>query len=302
MPKPAAIKGFLSKAINDRFETDVADYRTNHLDHASQGNPHSCMLVAIANSLGDSWAEAFLEPIALGVAWAPIDAAWSPVSKTAKAVKQSISTLVSVAKDNAGSTMNGKFTAHVSRKKGYAINADVTVTWMLVHEPKTNQVALLCIGKVTRKGRTSEAAIAVTAKVNQSGVPGWLSIRRLPYKGSEIDVQIEEEDDGWCFLTTACTEARGLPDDCHELQVLRCFRDGYVAGLDGGRALISEFYRIAPTILRRIAARPDAARVYDALYRNLVSRSVAQIEAGQFAAAFSTYRSAVEDLKRAYMN
>lgn len=28
-------------------------------------------------------------------------------------------------------------------------------------------------------------------------------------------------DSGGCFLTSACTEARGLPDDCHELTVLR---------------------------------------------------------------------------------
>ena len=32
-------------------------------------------------------------------------------------------------------------------------------------------------------------------------------------------------DSGGCFLTSACTEARGLPDDCHELTVLRSFRD-----------------------------------------------------------------------------
>ena len=35
-------------------------------------------------------------------------------------------------------------------------------------------------------------------------------------------------DSGGCFLTSACTEARGLPDDCHELTVLRAFRDGYL--------------------------------------------------------------------------
>ena len=43
-------------------------------------------------------------------------------------------------------------------------------------------------------------------------------------------------DSGGCFLTSACTEARGLPDDCHELTVLRSFRDGYLRSQPEGEA------------------------------------------------------------------
>ena len=48
-------------------------------------------------------------------------------------------------------------------------------------------------------------------------------------------------DSGGCFLTSACTEARGLPDDCHELTVLRSFRDGYLRSQPEGEAEIAEY-------------------------------------------------------------
>lgn len=44
-----------------------------------------------------------------------------------------------------------------------------------------------------------------------------------------------------CFLTSACTEAHGLPDDCYELTTLRKYRDSILAkqtgGSDGGKRI-----------------------------------------------------------------
>src|SRR5208282_5655374 len=50
-----------------------------------------------------------------------------------------------------------------------------------------------------------------------------------------------------CFLTTACCEHKGLPDDCDELTILRSFRDTHVP-----KILIKEYYEIAPQIVRMI--------------------------------------------------
>src|SRR6185295_8850185 len=36
---------------------------------------------------------------------------------------------------------------------------------------------------------------------------------------------------GLCFITTACAQAQGLPDDCEELTVLRGLRDDYIRQL-----------------------------------------------------------------------
>ncbi|MDX9883231.1 MAG: CFI-box-CTERM domain-containing protein [Prolixibacteraceae bacterium] len=57
---------------------------------------------------------------------------------------------------------------------------------------------------------------------------------------------------GGCFLTTACTVAMGLPDDCRELTVLRNFRDKVLCETEQGKVMIAEYYRVAPLIVTAI--------------------------------------------------
>lgn len=52
-----------------------------------------------------------------------------------------------------------------------------------------------------------------------------------------------------CFLTTACVNYAGLPDDCFELQILRNFRDNYLASSAEGKNLIRQYYAEAPIIV-----------------------------------------------------
>jgi hypothetical protein len=103
-----------------------------------------------------------------------------------------------------------------------------------------------------------------------------------------------------CFITSACVEAKGLPDDCRELTTLRRFRDGYVRALAEGPALISEYYEIAPRIVARIKARPDATRIFARIYERLV-RAVDLITAGLHDEALRVYRDLVLDLKNRYL-
>jgi len=56
-----------------------------------------------------------------------------------------------------------------------------------------------------------------------------------------------------CFLTTACCEYKGLPDDCEELTVLRNFRDTFVP-----REITERYYKIAPNICLRIQGNDEA--------------------------------------------
>ena len=44
-----------------------------------------------------------------------------------------------------------------------------------------------------------------------------------------------------CYLTSACVTARGLSDQCEELQALRSFRDGYLSEQPGGPAEIEQY-------------------------------------------------------------
>lgn len=55
-----------------------------------------------------------------------------------------------------------------------------------------------------------------------------------------------------CFITSACCDVLGLPDDCFELRSLRRFRDEVLAEQPGGSFAIAHYYAIAPGLLRRL--------------------------------------------------
>ena len=94
---------------------------------------------------------------------------------------------------------------------------------------------------------------------------------------------------GWCFLTSACIEARGLADDCRELTVLRAFRDGYMRSLPQGEELIAEYYRIAPAIVEQIQCSDSRLEVLDRLYQDLVLPCVELIREGKNEEALENY-------------
>ena len=101
-----------------------------------------------------------------------------------------------------------------------------------------------------------------------------------------------------CFLTSACTEARGLPDDCEELTTLRTFRDGYMKSLPQGQADICEYYHTAPAIVAKIRALPNAKEIFDRIYTELVLPCVELIHAGKNEEAYIKYRNYVKLLQR----
>ncbi len=111
------------------------------------------------------------------------------------------------------------------------------------------------------------------------------------YKGNDVS---------GCFLTSACVEAMGLPDDCHELTVLRSFRDGYLAAQPEGKSEICEYYHIAPQIVQSIRNSNRTKEVFDAIYKDLVKPCVNLIEEGKYSQAHRLYRSAVMKLKNQY--
>ena len=105
------------------------------------------------------------------------------------------------------------------------------------------------------------------------------------------------DSSGGCFLTSACAEARGLPDDCHELTVLRSFRDGYLRSQPEGEAEIAEYYAVAPKIVEAIRRKSNCVELFDAIYRELVEPCVAMIERGENVEAHTLYRTYVLQLK-----
>ena len=108
-------------------------------------------------------------------------------------------------------------------------------------------------------------------------------------------------DSSGCFLTSACVEAKGLPDDCRELTVLRHFRDTYLRSAPNGAAEICEYYHTAPAIVERIKSGTDANAVFSRIYEELVLPCVALIDAGRLSEAHEAYRAYTRKLQGQYL-
>jgi len=92
-----------------------------------------------------------------------------------------------------------------------------------------------------------------------------------------------------CFLTTACCQYKGLPDNCEELNVLRQFRDSFVP-----KHLVERYYRIAPNICVHIQGDEKALEY---VYR-VVKNCVNDIKEGRKEMALSRYTSMVNKLEQ----
>lgn len=97
---------------------------------------------------------------------------------------------------------------------------------------------------------------------------------------------------GGCFLTTACCQYRGLPDDCRELTELRAFRDGWLAETEEGWALTAEYYAVAPGIVERIQASPRREAILERIYTE-IGGILVPIRRGDNEAAVEAYRAMV---------
>ena len=89
------------------------------------------------------------------------------------------------------------------------------------------------------------------------------NIRRLGRLSEQQEWEREHNPPppGQCFLTTACCEVVGLPDDCFELTALRRFRDRVMRASPAGRRDVERYYRTAPAILAAMAARGETGRL-----------------------------------------
>jgi hypothetical protein len=107
-----------------------------------------------------------------------------------------------------------------------------------------------------------------------------------------------EYDD--CFLTSACTISKQLPDNCYELQTLRNFRDEYMKSSNYGNNLVENYYQIAPEIVKKINRLENKKEVYDYMYQTLVLPSLAYIEAGENENAMEYYKEYTEALNELF--
>jgi len=116
--------------------------------------------------------------------------------------------------------------------------------------------------------------------------------------GNESGGGEESSGGSFCFLTSACCEAMGLPDNCMELTLLREFRDGFLAKQRDGRRLTRDYYRMAPIIVRRINASPNRKQLHHQNYYRLVIPTIKLILLGRPEDAKAHYGKQTEELGR----
>ncbi|MEM1221913.1 MAG: CFI-box-CTERM domain-containing protein [Verrucomicrobiota bacterium] len=82
------------------------------------------------------------------------------------------------------------------------------------------------------------------------------------FKGTRV-----EEAGGECFITTACCDRIGLPDDCWEMETLRRYRDTYLLNSEHGAQLVKDYYALSPVLLPALSATPG---YLSSLYRKMI--------------------------------
>ena len=106
---------------------------------------------------------------------------------------------------------------------------------------------------------------------------------------------------GGCYLTTACVNVMGLPDNCLELNVLRDFRDKILSKTTQGRSAIKEYYRIAPQIVSAVDSLGTKTKsVWIDTYGN-IRKAVSLVLSKDFNGAYNHYKSITQDLMRKYL-
>ncbi|MBA4685912.1 MAG: hypothetical protein H2184_02075 [Candidatus Galacturonibacter soehngenii] len=103
-----------------------------------------------------------------------------------------------------------------------------------------------------------------------------------------------------CYITTAVCETLGKGDDCYELTLLRHYRDHFLLNQPDGEEVISEYYNIAPTIVKRINKLSNAKEVYQSVWDNYLNPCVKLIEDNKNMECKDVYYKMVRDLQKEY--
>ncbi len=149
-------------------------------------------------------------------------------------------------------------------------------------------------GKVPSKSKISAYGAMLGNVVDNAHPPAAIRMQAMRAYVREI------KPSRCCFITTACVQSKGLPDDCDELTVLRDFRDNYLAQKENGPALIEIYYKNSPAIVEAIDDSQDPDEIYDELFK-VIKSCVRAIKDGDNEYAFNTYCDMVINLKRNYI-
>lgn len=111
-------------------------------------------------------------------------------------------------------------------------------------------------------------------------------------KRSDTGKKREKNSDSGCFISTAATQHKGLPDNCRVLNILRGFRDDYLMASPEGQLLVKEYYQDAPALAARLKDDSDFNYVW-----NSITNCINLIENKQYSEAVTVYSKMFLNLK-----
>jgi tetratricopeptide (TPR) repeat protein len=103
-----------------------------------------------------------------------------------------------------------------------------------------------------------------------------------------------------CFITTAVCGYLGKPDNCYELTAFRDFRDNWLIHQPDGKAIVDEYYLVAPSIVTRIDKSVEKDAVYSDIWNKYLLPCLRFIENGEMENCRVKYIEMVENLKNTW--
>lgn len=139
-------------------------------------------------------------------------------------------------------------------------------------------------------------------KVSDEMVRLWnQKIAKTPIKNTTYEAIDGGFSQRLCYITTAVCESLGKPDDCHELQVLRNYRDGYLMSSEEGKQIVEKYYDIAPTIVKHIDQSAQAKEVYRNIYEEYLVPCIKLAEEEKMEECKEVYSNMVCELQQKYL-
>lgn len=136
----------------------------------------------------------------------------------------------------------------------------------------------------------TQANSTITSPITfASGLGNQVAQNASASKGSSSSNSFNTGGGANCFLTTACCEYKGLPDNCEELTILREFRDRAVP-----KELVKEYYEKGPSIVQKILNN----NVYLDYVFNVITKCVQDIKNGRDELALQRYKDMVNNLQK----